>query len=251
MVQMGTMEWIYLSPHADDVALSCGGLVWEQASAGEKVTVWTICAGDPPDPPFSPFAEMLHRRWQTGPDAVQHRRQEDCQSCARMGASVEQFSLPDCIYRQDAEKTFFLYAAEEAILGPIHPAEAPLVETLRAEIERRIPPQASLVCPMSLGGHVDHRLTFAAASRYSGNLWFYADFPYILRAREQLAEKEAAGWRKTVFSVSSAGLSAWQDAVAAHASQISTFWPDLDAMGLALRQYCNEAGGIPLWQASS
>jgi len=53
------MNWIYISPHLDDVAFSSGGLVWEQSNAGEQVGIWTIFAGDPPVGPLSDFAEKL------------------------------------------------------------------------------------------------------------------------------------------------------------------------------------------------
>jgi hypothetical protein len=64
------MEWIYLSPHFDDVAFSCGGLVWEQTELGDEVSIWTICAGEPPPGPVSKYAQSLHDRWKTGPSAV-------------------------------------------------------------------------------------------------------------------------------------------------------------------------------------
>ena len=79
------MNWIYLSPHLDDVALSAGGLLWEQERTGEQVSVWTICAGDPGPEPISPFAETLQNRWRVGRDAVAIRRSEDVQSCAVLG----------------------------------------------------------------------------------------------------------------------------------------------------------------------
>ena len=68
------MEWIYLSPHFDDVALSCGGLLWEQAQAGEGASVWTICAGEVPAGQLSPFAQSLHERWEKGQGAAVQRR---------------------------------------------------------------------------------------------------------------------------------------------------------------------------------
>src|SRR5512147_1498099 len=108
------MEWIYLSPHFDDVALSCGALVWEQATAGHTVNIWTVCAGDQPPGPLSPFAKKLHQRWETGGDAVYLRRREDIQSCAQMGAAYRHFSIPDCIYRGSSEP---FYNSEEALFG--------------------------------------------------------------------------------------------------------------------------------------
>jgi len=68
------MNWIYLSPHLDDVALSVGGLLWEQSQAGEQVAVWTICAGDPPPGDFAAFAQTLHARWGIGIEAAAARR---------------------------------------------------------------------------------------------------------------------------------------------------------------------------------
>ena len=64
------MEWIYLSPHFDDIAYSCGGLVWEQVNSGQMVSIWTICAAYPPPGPLSSFASILHERWGTGREAI-------------------------------------------------------------------------------------------------------------------------------------------------------------------------------------
>jgi LmbE family N-acetylglucosaminyl deacetylase len=81
------MPWIYLSPHFDDVALSCGGLVWEQTQIGEMVSIWTVCAGEPPLGDLSPFAKELHSRWEVGQNAPNQRKNEDTRSCHRLGVS--------------------------------------------------------------------------------------------------------------------------------------------------------------------
>jgi LmbE family N-acetylglucosaminyl deacetylase len=112
-----------------------------------------------------------------------------------------------------------------------------------------------VVCPWTLGGHVDHRLTRLAAERLvrdgrAPGLWFYGDYPYILQDASARGQIGQAGYRERVFPVSEAGLAAWQDSVAAHATQISTFWPDLGAMRAALRAFCEAAGGVCLWRAA-
>src|SRR6266508_5878097 len=95
------MRWIYLSPHFDDVVLSCGGMVWEQTQAGHKVEAWTICAGAPgPGEPISDFARQLHTRWGTGPEAVPVRRAEDDAALHLLGSESRYWDLPDCIYRR-------------------------------------------------------------------------------------------------------------------------------------------------------
>jgi LmbE family N-acetylglucosaminyl deacetylase len=243
------MTWIYLSPHFDDVALSCGGLVWEQRQAGESVESWTICAGDVPPGPLSAFAEQLHTRWETSQNAPAERRAEDIAACRAMGADPRHFGLPDCIYRRGLDDVTHLYASEQGIFGPLHPDEAPLVTRLAADLQARLPDEAAIVCPLTLGGHADHRLTRAAAEQLGRPLWYYADYPYVLSQAAQLAALRQSGWQVIDFPVSEAGLEAWVACVAAYASQVSTFWPDHVSMREALRDFWKTSGGgVRLWK---
>ena len=241
------VDWIYLAPHLDDVALSCGGLVWEQAVAGERVIVVTICAGDPPPGQLSRFAESLHARWGIGQEAAAARRAEDLRACQRLGAVAQHFSTPDCIYRIDPRDGNPLYTSEAALRGPLHPAEAGLVDGLQRQLSQALPPMASLVCPLAVGGHVDHRLVRIVAEGLGRTLWYYADAPYVLRAGAEL-EEASSGMRATDFPVSERGLEAWIEAIALHASQISTFWPDMQSMREEMSAYCQQVGGLRLWQ---
>jgi LmbE family N-acetylglucosaminyl deacetylase len=242
------MRWIYISSHLDDVALSCGGLVWEQVQAGNSAGIWTICAGDPPAGPLSPFAEGLHNRWGTGREAAQQRRQEDLASCGHLGAAARHFSVPDCIYRRASTGRTPLYTSDDAIMGPLNPAEAGLVKALGAELAQALPGDAELVCPLAIGGHVDHRLTRLAVESTDRRLWYYVDYPYILEAQGAIDELRQQGWQAQESPISENGLGAWGKAVAAHASQISTFWPDLPSMQAALKAYCQDMGGASLWK---
>jgi len=258
------MTWIYLSPHLDDAALSCGGLIAQQTLAGEGVEIWTICAGDPPPGPFSPFAEELHSRWQSGKEAVALRRQEDLVACARLSTTCRHLPVPDCIYRQAGqdywghsdpappgshqEPTPFLYPDQEAIFAALHPLEDGLVRRLTLKLREMLPSDAELVCPLTLGGHVDHQLTRQAAESLGLPLWYYADYPYVIQHYDQIEAIEASDWLRQRFSVSLAALQAWIQAVAAHQSQISTFWPDVAAMEAAIAAYHDHFGGAVLWK---
>ena len=239
------MNWVYLSPHLDDAVLSCGGLMWEQSQAGHSVSVWTICAGDPPDSGISPFAESLHGRWETGFQAGSIRRQEDIGACHLVGASYSHFSIPDCIYRTSMDSNTFLYDGELALFGPFHPDEWVLVKQISAWIEEYLPANPQLVCPYNYGGHVDHQLTRAAAELLGMPIWYYPDFPYITEL-DLTPNKKYCNIEITQHPISEQGLQNWIKAVAQYESQISTFWPNDKAMHRAITKYVRSMGGVHL-----
>jgi LmbE family N-acetylglucosaminyl deacetylase len=241
------MQWIFLSPHFDDAALSCGGIIWEEVHRGSQVSIWTVCSAAPKNGQLSAFAEQLHTRWGTGPQAIEQRRQEDMASCSRLGATYRHLGLYDCIYRT-SPKGEFLYPSEESLNGSLHPLDQRWIEILHERLKQDIPSRARLVCPLTFGNHVDHQLTRAAAEKLNIRLWYYADYPYVQRRPARLEELAANGWQTRHFRVSKAGLIAWQDSVAAHASQISTFWPNLPAMQEALQDYWVLENATNLWR---
>jgi LmbE family N-acetylglucosaminyl deacetylase len=242
------MEWIYLSPHLDDVALSVGGLLWEQSQTGERISVWTICGGDPPPGSYSPFAESLHTRWETGAEAMEARRVEDIEACQRLGAESVHFEIPDCIYRKSLKTGAHLYDSEEALWIPVHPDEKVLIAQLAKILQAKIPSGANVVCPLTLGNHVDHRLTRAAVERLGIPLWYYADYPYLLETENMKALEKL---QSNVIPISPEGLLAWQDSVAAYGSQISTFWRNLGEMRSAIQIYSQKMGGVKLFMGKN
>ena len=156
------MKWIYLSPHLDDVVYSCGGLIWEQVQSGVQVEIWTICAGDVLSP-LSPYAQSLHTRWQTGPEAVFVRRAEDLEACQKLGVLAKHFDIPDCIYRYMPQSGEPVVSSDNGLFSPLKTEESYLVEKLAGQLESGLLPQTKVVCPLTVGGHMDHRLTRMAA----------------------------------------------------------------------------------------
>jgi hypothetical protein len=81
-------------------------------------------------------------------------------------------------------------------------------------------------------------------------LWYYADYPYaddFVQQPEQIERLSPAHSVRRTFRLSQPAIQAWGRAVAAHRSQISTFWPDLETMQAALQEYYVRMGGAVLW----
>jgi len=245
------MLWIYLSPHLDDAVFSCGGFIWEQTRQGTPAAVWTLFAGNPRLASFSPFASTLHHRWQAGPDAAAVRREEDRLACVIVGAQPRTFDYPDCIYRSLPDTGDWVIRREEDLFSPAHPAETHLLDGWVEMAVRSLPTNASLVAPLGLGGHVDHRLTRQAAgqlvtARPDLDLLFYADLPYVLQGASVVhgpASTVGESLEPVKESISEQGLQAWQSAAAAYRSQISSFWTGPEAMASDLRRYWENGGG--------
>jgi LmbE family N-acetylglucosaminyl deacetylase len=239
------MRWIYISPHLDDAVLSAGGLIHDQIRAGTCVEIWTLVCGFPPEADLSPFAQVLHFQWgfSSAEETVRLRRAEDERAASIVGAKALHFDdFPDCIYRRGADGEL-LYPLD-VFVNP-HPAEADLPAKMTAALVSRLAPDDVLVCPLGIGGHVDHITVRKAVEGLGRPLWYCADVPYLLDHPEALGPL-TNGARIELQNVSSAGLSAWQDGIAAYASQISMLFDSLESMLEAIEKYGRE--GVGLWK---
>lgn len=240
------MRWIYLSPHLDDVVLSCGGLLWQQAQRGERVEIWTIFAGDAPAGELLPFAQELHARWETGREAGAVRRAEDAAACRVLGAEFSHWTYADCIYRlrEDGQP---LIENNEDLFQPAGAAQQALVDELTHALASKLPARARLVCPLGIGSHIDHSVVRSAADALGRNIDYYCDYPYVVTKHADLAEWIDPTWREQQHIIEAGGLQAWQDAVACYTSQISTFWGGEAEMRKEIEDYVRAAGGCSLF----
>ena len=240
---MQAYHHVYLSPHLDDVAFSCGGRIWQQAQAGTRVSVITIFAGIPdPNRPLSPYAHELHARWGHPADAVSERREEDVKALAHLGAQGVHWPYPDCIYRRTPDG-YFLYASEGALWEEIHPTEHALIAELASRIaDLPLGPEGALYVPLGVGRHVDHRIVRRAAERSGRALVYYEDFPYSEDPETVAAAQAEGGWQMALVLLSEGALEAKIAAIACYRSQVSTFWADAEGMKKAVRASADRAG---------
>lgn len=237
---------LYLAPHLDDAVFSCGGLIARQSACGDNVVVMTICAGDPPAGQFSLLAQAMHSRWGFGPGTVGARRAEDRMACGRLGASVIHLPVPDSIYRQSSDGTP-LYPSEESIFGSVLESEGHLVVWIAGRMAEASSEEAWVYCPAAIGGHIDHRLTRAAAESLGRELWYYSDMPYAARTQGWPEGVEEPTGVLTIVPLAVEEIQSWADAAAEYRSQISTFWPSNAALMEELRTHHDQNHGIRLW----
>jgi LmbE family N-acetylglucosaminyl deacetylase len=235
-------DHLYLSPHFDDVALSCGGQIFGHTAAGRAVLVVTITAAEPPDDFHSETAAALHRRWADSlgrePAAmVAQRRAEDQAAFAALGAEALHLPFLDCIYRPN-ETGDPLYPGPTDMFGPLNPADEAVVEALAAALAG-LPAAGQIYLPLGVGGHVDHGVTRLAGERVFRAAAYYEDYPYTMApgALEAVLPLAARGdWPAETVWLSEAALGAKVAAVAAYQSQLSSFFSGLDDLARKLRE---------------
>lgn len=235
----------YVSAHLDDAVFSCGGLMAQQAAAGDEVRVVTVCAGDPPVGELTPFAYELHRRWGGAGSPMGLRRAEDHVACGRLGASVVHLAIPDAIYRR-AKDGQALYPNVEALFDRLLPEDGARIDEAAAALSRALPAEADLYAPLAIGGHVDHILTRRAILRLRRPLWFYRDIPYAIRPTPVETEPAPTRAAEALAGLAPGEIETWAVAAGEYHSQVSSFWPDFETMEAELRSFHDRFGGIPL-----
>jgi LmbE family N-acetylglucosaminyl deacetylase len=240
---------IYLSPHLDDAVLSCGAIIWDQVHSEKKaVELWTVFAADPPTTELYTFASELHVRWQTGREGPALRRSEDEQACGRLGCKAIHLPFPDCIYRSLPDGSAARIKTNDDLFSFNPQKDLPLVREVSHYLTSILPKGCTLIAPLGVGSHIDHQIVRLAAEALHRPLLYYADFPYAGNHPNQVKEKTFGIMEPLRYQPDQTGLKAWQEAVAAYQSQISTFWPSLDEMDTALEEYSKSEQGSILWK---
>ncbi len=165
------------SPHSDDAALSCGGLLAMESNFSPRVV--TLFAGQsPPVGQLTPFARELHQRWEDETDPISLRRQEDVCALAILGCQGIWWEYQDAIYRNSA------YDSEEHIFGPLvgeASLEGELVSRCAAMVGSGGTARELALFPLAVGHHVDHQLLAQVGRRLleaGRRVAFYEDLPY-------------------------------------------------------------------------
>jgi len=243
-------NWVFLSTHFDDVVLSAGGLVWELTRRGDRVEIWTICAGDPPvDKPLTEYAHLLHDFWNIGEDVPRKRSLEDAACCEVLGAAAfRRYTVPDGIYRYFPDTDEPVVRENEDQFKPLEPDESYLIPLVADFIVKNLPGTCELVAPLSIGSHRDHVLTRRAAERAGLPLWHYADYPYLVYGEHTLSDWLPEKAKEFSLGISPGGLKAWQDGFACQRSQIPLLYVDEEDMRNSIEKYLKSGFGFTLWQ---
>lgn len=195
------VEPIFVEPHYDDVALSCGGFVSQEARTGSPL-ILTVFGGEPQDLNLSDFASKMHDDWGLSPaEAVGRRRAESACATTELGAAIRTTWLPfqDAIYRDHR------YDSDAALFGTVLDGDE-LINSLAVSIAEV--GEGPFYVPMGVGNHVDHQIVFEAAKMMAADgrqVYCYPDLPYALNRQAFLNRWNAVRWESDIVVQLDAG----------------------------------------------
>jgi len=242
---------LFLSPHYDDIALSCGGTARRLRGLGRSPEV-AIVFGSEPDPEngFTAFATAMHVGW--GMDAhevIASRRAEEADAAAVLGTEVSFLPFHDAIYRGER------YLNDPELFGEVRGDEFDLAAAIISALglERIEKSSTRIYAPLAIGWHVDHQIVFHAGVALGANgwdVWFYEDLPYALKPGISAERIERVGI-DVVIAALVAVHATWEakiDAIMAYPSQLETIFRYVDStsgqteIDALLRGYATGAG---------
>lgn len=175
--ELSTVRALFISPHFDDVALSCAGTLCQRLAEGAPCLVATVFTemGEP----ITEYAREFNRECGLGADDTrllwQLRRQEDRDAAVILNTRFVWLGFVDAIYRG--------YQSNAELFGIPKPEDRIVAERIAATIVALWAKTAAAVVylPLAIGEHVDHQLcsalgvTLVAAGAH---VVFYEDYPY-------------------------------------------------------------------------
>lgn len=241
-----TYRHIFLSPHFDDVAYSCGGTLGVQVSVGLRPLVITVFGGVPQETTLSSFATETHRKMGLSQDVsavVAARRQEDATAMELLGVDYLWLDYPDASYRG----TPAYYTNDNQLMGgEVHPGDRWIDEELAATLVtlRKRLPDTVWYAPLGVGRHVDHQIVCSAADRLTqmgAKVNLYEDFPYVVRQSDALAKRlgEFGNVLEPSLVEMSEMLHLRQQAAAKYASQTNLNFGDEATMLKSIARYAH------------
>lgn len=249
-------QHIFLSPHYDDIALSCGGTARLAARAGAPPVIALIFGSEPDlSRPLSDFAESMHRDWGLDTRSViAGRRAEEAAASAILGADDRFLPFHDAIYRG------MNYTSNDQLFSMPNESESNLPARIVDELGLGglASTHARIYAPLAIGNHVDHQLAFEAGRELANagwEVWFYEDLPYALNPERLQARLNALDGQIDVAARVDVS-NVWDDkisAIMAYPSQLPTIFSyvalghtraDIDA---AMSAYARSLGdGVPV-----
>ena len=168
---------LFISPHLDDAAFSCGGTLARLAADDWQTILCTVFTKSVPRPQGFALACQLDKGLSPEIDYMKLRRAEDYQAAKILNAGeVLHLNFAEAPHRgyQSAAELFAEVKKEDEIWKAVGEYLGLLNDIHQPDL---------IFAPQGLGNHVDHRQTIRAVGEFTDaeKIRWYRDTPYSIR----------------------------------------------------------------------
>ncbi len=235
---------LFLSPHLDDVAFSCGGTLRRLADdPAWRVVLCTVFTATVENPQGFALRCQTDKGLAPEVDYMALRRAEDLAFVEAAGVDdAWHWELPEAPHRgyDSPAELFAGEHADDAVWQRVRDDLTSLDAELRPDV---------VLAPQGLGNHVDHLQTIRAVLGVypaEGKVWWYRDTPYAIRdpGARPAGLLEAANLTLHRVSLSEKEIARKIDGCSRYASQIGFQFGGADGVREKLTDFHRaEAGG--------
>jgi len=240
---LNSPRWVFISPHLDDAALSCGGLISHLTTHGFSCINITVTAGIPELTIKSPLIDEVQNQWKLNDsaEAVKLRKVEDNKAMRLLDCKPIHLNFLDAIYRRSKNAHFFY----QSIYDPIHPEEIDLAKEIAHSMMDYLLPDDLIILPQAIGGHVDHEIVKNSAKFLSNKRFYYLDVPYIFKTDFSILDRYSSV-EMFVHPFNQNHIQKWIEAIQAYPSQLSSLFKDSADLNQQVTDYYSRFKGIIL-----
>lgn len=227
---------LFVSPHLDDVAFSCGGTLAQLADEGWRTILATVFTRSVPNPEGFALRCQLDKGLPADVDYMALRREEDREFAERSGVhKVVWLDHPEAPHRG--------YDSAPALFGGA-PAEDRVWVAVSKDLEKLITlykPEI-IFLPQALGKHADHLQVIQASAESipaERSLW-YRDAPYAIRKPESQPSPLLPGGLVEIGVGIARALETKLDACAAYSTQLGFQFGGEKEMSETLARFATE-----------
>ena len=224
---------LFVSPHLDDVAFSCGATVSWLASRGWRCVLATAFTRSVHNPTGFALACQTDKGLPADVDYMALRRQEDAACGQALGTeAVRWLDFAEAPHRgyDTAAQLFAPPLVGDSVVEPLSQALSALCREWQPAIT---------FAPLALGAHVDHvqlqRAVRLAVGAQALVAW-YRDMPYAMRAGDDAGSADAA------VALGDRHLQAKLDGCACYGSQLGFQFGGVQDMRAALASFAHAEG---------
>lgn len=191
---------VFVSPHLDDAALSCGELM-RTLSKFTKVTVINVfTTADNKSQTMSAKKALADSQYATPVDLYKERVKEDKIALSSIKVAVKNLGYTEALWRKIKKPSViqkhlskllpeFIHVYPTYKLhiskGIISMHDNDLITEISANLKKNISPKAIVFAPFGVGNHVDHIVTRKAVEKVFHPI-YWIDQPYIERKKVEL-----------------------------------------------------------------